>query len=324
MANSICVHDELLCLDFPFCAFLYLLQPPDSDSEVSEEEVDENRQGNEVLSQKKRPIPAKAFTLQLSDEESDATRMIKKRLRKKNKKKKVKVYVHPAELESIFSQLVEMELEFLKKKEQAKKDFDFDEGEYYNSGEDDTSEVSKIGQYADMLTEKLKQKKKRPKRQGQARKPAKFEFNSTVEMLQKHCTLDLFKMKYLTNIWADIVGEAQTMTMSELAFALQKVNKHLIGKDVLKYLFFVLDLIGSDGEPERVVDFKLFAAIAALSEKTAPMEDLYNDFLDTGDLGSLKMKMDLAHRMFAGIFMADDEFFLVRANKSMLLDSRHV
>lgn len=261
-----------------------------------------------IKKKKRKKIPQnKTFNLQLSDEESEAMRMIKKRVRKKKKKRKV--YVRPNELESIFSQLVEMEVEYEKKK-RPPKEFEFDEAEYYKEGPDESQHVSKIGAYAEMLKEKLRQKKKKVKRVRTPRKPAKFEFNNTVEMLQKHCTLDLMKMKFLTKIWVSIVGDADTMTMNELVCALQKVNKNLIGKDVLKYLFFVLDLIGHDGQAERVIDFKLFAAIAALSEKTAPMEDLYNDFLDTGDLGSLKKKMDLAHRMFEGIFMIDDEFFM--------------
>lgn len=43
-------------------------------------------------------------------------------------------------------------------------------------------------------------------------------------------------------------------------------------------------------------------AIAALSEKVAPMESLIRGFVDQADFQSLRHKLDRAHHMFLNLF----------------------
>lgn len=84
-----------------------------------------------------------------------------------------------------------------------------------------------------------------------------------------------------------------------------KVNHKLIGNAEIKYVFYVLDLLGERATVTGGLhDFKTFAAIAALSERVSPMEGMIRGFVDNADFGSLRQKLDRANHMFLNLFQA--------------------
>merc|ERR1711935_936923 len=95
------------------------------------------------------------------------------------------------------------------------------------------------------------------------------------------------------------------LTPEELIYALKRVNKWCISKAEIKFIFYVLDLLGEDASGYH--DFKAFAAIAALSERVAPMEHLIKGFVDGADFDSLRKKLDRANDMFLNLFKESEE-----------------
>ena len=86
--------------------------------------------------------------------------------------------------------------------------------------------------------------------------------------------------------------------------ALRRVCNKLIGTAEIKYIFYILDLLNPDAG--GLYDFKTFSAIAALSERVAPMEKFIKGFVDTADFGSLRAKLESAHHMFLNLFRGED------------------
>merc|ERR1712166_775014 len=94
------------------------------------------------------------------------------------------------------------------------------------------------------------------------------------------------------------------LTNEELIMALRRVNNKLIGASEIKYIFYILDFLNPDAGDNH--DFKAFSAIAALSERVAPMEKFIKGFVDQADFGSLRQKLEGAHHMFLNLFRGED------------------
>jgi len=129
--------------------------------------------------------------------------------------------------------------------------------------------------------------------------------DTSLAYLSNNCVITDTKLRRFRNIFDKCSKKKPgiALTSEELITALRRVNNKLIGNAEIKYIFYVLDLLGSNTSGFH--DFKAFAAIAALSERVAPMEGLIKGFVDNADFTSLRQKLDRANHMFLNLFKAE-------------------
>lgn len=131
--------------------------------------------------------------------------------------------------------------------------------------------------------------------------------NASLNYLTDNCVINASKLRRYKHIFHKCTKEKPdiALTPEELIYALKRVNKWCISKAEIKFIFYVLDLLGEDASGYH--DFKAFAAIAALSERVAPMEHLIKGFVDGADFDSLRKKLDRANDMFLNLFKESEE-----------------
>jgi hypothetical protein len=100
--------------------------------------------------------------------------------------------------------------------------------------------------------------------------------NNTMSYLLQNCMISDTKLRRYQIVFEKCSIEKPGICLNneELIAALRRVNCKLIGAAEIKYIFYILDLLGSSS-PD-VHDFQAFSAIAALSERVAPMEQPVN------------------------------------------------
>lgn len=128
----------------------------------------------------------------------------------------------------------------------------------------------------------------------------------TMEYLLSNCTISDGKLRRYRVVFnkCSVLKPGIYLTNEELVMALRRVNNKLIGASEIKYIFYILDLLNPDAGEFH--DFKAFSAIAALSERVAPMERFIKGFVDQADFGSLRQKLEGAHHMFLNLFRGED------------------
>lgn len=128
----------------------------------------------------------------------------------------------------------------------------------------------------------------------------------TMEYLLSNCTISDGKLRRYRVVFnkCSVLKPGIYLTNEELVMALRRVNNKLIGASEIKYIFYILDLLNPDAGEFH--DFKSFSAIAALSERVAPMERFIKGFVDQADFGSLRQKLEGAHHMFLNLFRGED------------------
>lgn len=133
---------------------------------------------------------------------------------------------------------------------------------------------------------------------------------TTLEYLKDNCVLKEMGLRRYQIIFDtfSVQNPGVALTSEELVYALRKVNRNLIDNSQIKYIFYVLDVLGPNGGGGAnggLHDFKTFSAVAALSERVAPVEKLIRGFVDNADFESLRQKLDRANHMFINLFQAE-------------------
>ncbi|XP_065843895.1 uncharacterized protein [Oscarella lobularis] len=115
-----------------------------------------------------------------------------------------------------------------------------------------------------------------------------------LDYLAKYCIISPERLPHYERSYLNVArDEEDKITLEQLDFALKAVNYDLITDAEMDYISHVLELPG-----RKDLNFKLFACIAALSERVVGLEPMVKDLINQMNLAALDYKLKKCKELF--------------------------
>lgn len=117
---------------------------------------------------------------------------------------------------------------------------------------------------------------------------------NALDYLARYCILDEVTLANFSSIFKHIDRDGDgVISMTELEFGLKTVNKSMISDKETRYVEQVLEMT-----EETQLNFRLFAVVAALSQRVVDLDYITKGLISKMDMGALGVKMNKCKQLF--------------------------